>query len=154
MTNSIRFGILGCADIACKLLRATTLAPNATVYAVGSGSIDKAKAFALANNFPHDAKIYGSYEAVLDDPDVDAVYIPLPTNLHFRWAVLAAQKKKHILLDKPVGLNVAEFDNLVDACETNGVRIIDGSMRMHHPRTAATKEFLSDTNPFGRLKSV
>lgn len=150
----IRFGILGCADIARKLSRAITLAPNATLYAVGSRSIEKAKAFASANNFPQDAKIYGSYDAVLDDPYVDAVYIPLPTSLHLRWAVLAAQKKKHILLEKPVGLNVAEFDKILEACETNGVQIMDGTMWMHHPRTAAIKEFLSDANLFGQLKSV
>lgn len=154
-TNTqIRFGILGCAEIAQKLSRAITLAPNAALYAVGSRSLEKAKAFASANNFPPDAKVYGSYEQVLDDPDVDAVYIPLPTSLHVRWAVLAAQKKKHILLEKPVGLNVAEFDVIVDACDSNGVQIMDGTMWMHNPRTAKMKEFLSDADLFGQLKSV
>ncbi|BBH09027.1 Oxidoreductase family protein, partial [Prunus dulcis] len=94
----IRFGILGCAEIARKvsraisvaqnatlyavgsrsISRAISVAQNATLYAVGSRSIDKATAFAKANNFPANAKIYGSYDAVLDDPDVDAVYVPLP----------------------------------------------------------------------------
>ncbi|CAL8174347.1 unnamed protein product [Prunus armeniaca] len=150
----IRFGILGCADIARKVSRAITVAQNATLYAVGSRSIDKATAFAKANNFPANAKIYGSYDAVLDDPDVDAVYVPLPTSLHVKWAVLAAQKKKHILLEKPVALNVAEFDKIAEACESSGVQIMDGTMWMHHPRTAKMSEFLSDPNRFGQLRSI
>ncbi|KAF5467678.1 hypothetical protein F2P56_011909 [Juglans regia] len=152
--TQVRFGILGCADIARKVSRAIALAPNATVTAIGSRSLDKAKAFASANNLPTDAKIYGSYEAVLDDPDVDAVYVPLPTSLHAHWAVLAAQKKKHLLLEKPVALNAAEFDTIMEACESNGVQFMDGTMWMHHPRTAKMREFLSDKERFGQLKSI
>jgi predicted dehydrogenase len=150
----IRFGIIGCAEIARKLSRAIALAPNATVTAIGSRSLDKASRFASANNLPPDAKIYGSYEAVLDDPDVDAVYVPLPTGLHVRWAILAAQKKKHLLLEKPVALSAAEFDTIIEACESNGVQFMDGTMWMHHPRTAKMREFLSDKQHFGELKSV
>ncbi|WKA10832.1 hypothetical protein VitviT2T_028386 [Vitis vinifera] len=152
--SPIQFGILGCADIARKVSRAITLAPNATLYAVGSRSLEKATRFAAANGFPPSAKIYGSYEAVLDDPDVDAVYVPLPTSLHLKWAVLAAEKKKHVLLEKPVALNVAELDQILEACESNGVQFMDGTMWMHHPRTAKMKEFLSDPQRFGQLKSV
>ncbi|KAK9270736.1 hypothetical protein L1049_026319 [Liquidambar formosana] len=152
--KSIRFGILGCAEIARKVSRAIILSPNSTLYAVGSRSIDKASRFASANGFPPSAKIYGSYEAVLDDPDVDAVYVPLPTSLHVRWAILAAEKKKHVLLEKPVALNVAQFDLIVEACESNGVQFMDGTMWMHHPRTAKMREFLSDKQRFGQLKSM
>ena len=150
----IQFGILGCAEIARKVSRAITLAPNATLYAVGSRSLEKARRFAAANGFPPSAKIYGSYEAVLDDPGVDAVYVPLPTSLHLKWAVLAAEKKKHVLLEKPVALNVAELDQILEACESNGVQFMDGTMWMHHPRTAKMKELLSDPQRFGQLKSV
>ncbi|KAK7315402.1 hypothetical protein VNO77_33948 [Canavalia gladiata] len=153
-TPTIRFGVIGCADIARKLSRAVTLAPNATLYAVGSRSLDKAQSFAAANGFPDGAKVYGSYEAVLDDPNVDAVYVPLPTSLHVRWAVLAAHKKKHVLLEKPVALNASEFDQIIEACESNGVQLMDGTMWMHHPRTASMKDFLSDAHRFGQLKSI
>ncbi|KAK9270664.1 hypothetical protein L1049_026246 [Liquidambar formosana] len=152
--KSIRFGVLGCAEIARKVSRAIILSPNSTLYAVGSRSIDKASRFASANGFPPSVKIYGSYEAVLDDPDVDAVYVPLPTSLHVRWAILAAEKKKHVLLEKPVALNVAQFDLIVEACESNGVQFMDGTMWMHHPRTAKMREFLSDKQRFGQLKSM
>lgn len=150
----IRFGILGCAEIARKVSRAINLSPNATLYAIGSRSLEKATNFASSNDFPSHAKVYGSYEAVLDDPDVDAVYVPLPTSLHLRWAVLAAQKKKHLLLEKPVALNVGELDKILEACESNGVQYMDATMWVHHPRTSQMFQFLSDPQQFGRLQSV
>ncbi|KAJ1403790.1 Oxidoreductase, N-terminal [Sesbania bispinosa] len=150
----IKFGILGCAEIARKLSRAITLSLNATLYAVGSRSLEKASRFAASNGFPSDAKVYASYEAVLDDPNVDAVYVPLPTSLHLHWAVLAAEKKKHLLLEKPVALNVGELDKILEACESNGVQFMDATMWMHHPRTHSMLQFLSDPHQFGRLQSV
>lgn len=150
----IRFGIIGAADIARKVSRAIALAPNATLSAIGSRSLEKASKFASDNGFSPHVKIYGSYEAVLDDPEIDAVYVPLPTSLHLRWAVLAAEKKKHLLLEKPVALNVAEFDKILEACEANGVQFMDGTMWMHNPRTAKMKEFLFDADKFGQLKAV
>ncbi|KAF3652463.1 putative 17.9 kDa class I heat shock protein-like [Capsicum annuum] len=149
----VRFGILGCANIARKVSRAIALAPNALISAIGSRSIEKATAYAKENGYPSTTKIYGSYEAVLDDPEVDAVYVPLPTSLHVKWAVLAAQKKKHVLLEKPVALNVKELDVILEECESNGVQYMDATMWMHHPRTAKMKEFLSDSHRFGHLKS-
>ncbi|OMO58831.1 hypothetical protein CCACVL1_25329 [Corchorus capsularis] len=150
----IRIGIIGCAMIAYKVCRAIQLAPNATVAAVASRSVEKAAAFAMANGLPPEAKIYGSYEALLDDPDIDAVYLPLPTGLHHKWAILTAQKKKHLLMEKPVALNVGEFDEIVKACEENGVQFMDGTMWMHHPRTQKMEEFLKDKAEFGQLKSI
>ncbi|GLU16443.1 hypothetical protein SLE2022_328760 [Rubroshorea leprosula] len=150
----IRIGVLGCAEIARKVSRAIQLAPNATLSAIASRSLDKAAAFARANRFPPDAKVYGSYEALLEDPDIDAVHMPLPTSLHLRWAVLAAQKKKHLLVEKPPAMNVAEFDKIVEACWDNGVQIMDGTMWLHHPRTHKMKEFLNDTDRFGKLTLV
>ncbi|XP_022766280.1 uncharacterized oxidoreductase At4g09670-like [Durio zibethinus] len=150
----IRFGIIGCAEIARKVSRAIQLAPNASLSAVASRSIVKAANFAKANGFPPEAKIYGSYESLLDDPDIDAVYLPLPTSLHLKWAVLTVQKKKHLLTEKPVALNVDEFDEILKACEENGVQIMDGTMWVHHPRTQKMKEFLNDKERFGLLKTV
>ncbi|KAB2031179.1 hypothetical protein ERO13_D05G273800v2 [Gossypium hirsutum] len=150
----IRFGIIGCAEIARKVSRAIQLAPNATVSAVASRSFDKAANFAKANGFPPDTKIYGSYESLLDDPDIDAVYLPLPTSLHLKWAVLTAQKKKHLLTEKPVALSVAEFDQILKACEENGVQIMDGTMWVHNPRTHKMKQFLNDKEKFGQLRTV
>ncbi|GLU16444.1 hypothetical protein SLE2022_328770 [Rubroshorea leprosula] len=152
--TAIRIGIIGCADIARKVSRAIQLAPNATLSAVASRTFEKAERFARANGFPPEAKIYGSYEALLDDSEIDAVYLPLPTSLHRTWAVRVAQKKKHLLMEKPVALNVAEFDEIVAACDANGVQIMDGTMWLHHPRTHKMSEFLNNEELFGQLRMV
>lgn len=152
--SMVHFGIIGAAKIAQKISRAIALTPNATLLAVGSRSIEKALKFASNNGLSSEVKIYGSYEAVLDDPDIDVIYIPLPTSLHLRWAVLAAEKKKHVLLEKPAALNVVELDMILEACKANEVQFMDGTMWMHNPRTAKMKEFLCDAKMFGQLKSV
>ncbi|KAF2290504.1 hypothetical protein GH714_014161 [Hevea brasiliensis] len=141
--NPIRFGIMGCAKRARKLASAIDLAPNSTLY-VASGSLEKAQLFATENELPKTIKIYGSYQEFLDDPSIDVVYMPLPSSLHLQWAVLAAQKKHHLLLEKPPALDVVELDEILEACESNGVQFMDGSMWLHHPRTAKMKELLSD----------
>ncbi|KAL1219945.1 putative oxidoreductase [Cardamine amara subsp. amara] len=150
----IRIGVMGCAEIARKVSRAIHLAPNAVIAAVASRSLEKAKLFASSNGYPQSAKIHGSYESILEDQEVDALYVPLPTSLHVEWAIRAAENGKHILLEKPVAMNVAEFDKIVAACEANGVQFMDGTMWAHHPRTAKLKEFLSDSDRFGQLKNI
>ncbi|XP_043719767.1 uncharacterized oxidoreductase At4g09670-like [Telopea speciosissima] len=152
--NPVRFGIIGCAEIAKKVSRAINLAPNSIIYAIGSRSIEKAQKFATENGLSETVKIYGSYEEVLEDPCVDAVYMPLPTTLHVQWAVLAAQTKKHLLLEKPTALKVADLNQILNACESNGVQFMDGSMWMHHPRTKKMKEMLSDPKLFGQLRLI
>lgn len=150
----VNLGILGCAGIAKKLSRAINLIPDANLAAVASRSPQKASHFAATNNFPPSAKVFSSYDDVLNDPDVDAVYIPLPTSLHLKYAVLAAHNKKHVLLEKPVAMNVDQLDRIIEACEDNGLQFMDGTMWMHHPRTSMMRQFLSDSNLFGELKSV
>lgn len=150
----IRFGITGCAEIARKVSRAIHLSPNATLVAVASRSLDKAKQFAALNKLSQNVKLYGSYEELLDDPLVDAVYMPLPTSLHVKWAVMAAQKGKHLLLEKPTALDVNVFDEMLEACESSGVQFMDASMWYHHPRTAAMKDLISKAEIFGRVKAV
>ncbi|XP_039145294.1 uncharacterized oxidoreductase At4g09670 [Dioscorea cayenensis subsp. rotundata] len=153
-TLTIRFGIIGCAEIARKVSRGIALAPNATVVAVASRDVEKARRFIAVNALPEDTVAHGSYEALLDDESVDAVYLPLPTSLHVRWAVAAAEKGKHVLLEKPTALCVADLDGILGACEANGVQFMDSTMWMHHPRTAKMKELLSNSDLFGQLRSI
>lgn len=94
-------------------------------------------------------RIYGSYDEVVEDSGVDAVYIPLPTSLHVRWAVAAANKKKHVLVEKPAALDVAELDLILEACEANGVQFMDGCMWLHHPRTSNMEHLLDLSNSDG-----
>ncbi|KAI8016643.1 putative oxidoreductase [Camellia lanceoleosa] len=136
------------------MCRAITLSPNSVLYAIASRSLEKASSFVLENGFsPVEVKVYDSYEGVLEDPNVDAVYLPLPTSLHVRWAVLAAEKGKHVLLEKPAAPNLAELDRILEACECSGVQFMDATMWMHHPRTSEMRTLLSDAQRFGQLKS-
>lgn len=153
-SSPIRFGIIGCADIARKVSRAIGLAPNAVVVAVGSRSAEKARRFIADNGLTSSVKAHGSYDDVIDDPDVDAVYMPLPTSLHLRWAVAAAEKGKHLLLEKPTALCVADLDRILAACGSTKVQFMDSTMWMHNPRTAKMKELLSDPTRFGQLRTV
>lgn len=150
----VRFGILGCAQISIKLCKAINTAPNATLIAIGSRSLEKATAFAAEQGLPAPVRVYGSYEAVVEDNAVDAMYIPLPTALHVTWAIRAAERGKHVLLEKPAAMSVAELDRILEACEVHGVQFMDGTMWVHHPRTVKMKEALSDLQRFGQLKWV
>lgn len=152
--DPVRFGIIGCAGVARKLCRAIALAPNATLHALGSRSVAEAQSFAAANGLPGSVRLYGSYGAVLDDPLVDAVYLPLPTSLRAAWAVAAARKGKHVLLEKPAAADAAELDRILEACGASGVQFMDGTMWLHHPRTAKMMEIVSDRGRFGELKWV
>ncbi|KAL3735444.1 hypothetical protein ACJRO7_024557 [Eucalyptus globulus] len=133
----IKFGILGCADIARKVGRAISLAPNATIVAVGSCSAQKAAKFAADHGFPP-----GTQSTALRTPSSTT------RSLHAKWAVLAAQKKKHLILQKPVAVDVAEFDKIVEACVASCVQFMDGTM------TARMKEFISDGRAFGKLRAM
>lgn len=157
-TTLVRFGIMGCATIVKKMSRAMKLAPNSTLDAIASRSLEKAEAFATQNELLDDQgkliKTYGSYIELLDDDEVDAIYMPLPTSLHVEWAVLAASKKKHLLLEKPTALNLAQLDQILEACQVNGVQFMDGTMWHHHPRTAKMKQIISNSANFGHIHTV
>lgn len=151
----VRFGILGCADIARKVSRALLMLPPgaATVAAVGSRSEDKARRFVAETGLPA-ARPHGSYESLLGDPDVEAVYLPLPTSLHVRWATAAAARGKHVLLEKPTALCAADLDAILAACDAAGVQFMDSTMWMHHPRTAKMRELVGDKDAIGDIKVI
>ena len=147
--RAVRFGILGCAGIARKNIRAMHMVEGVTAYAIGSRSLENATKYAAEVQMTDGCKIYGSYQEVLDDEDVDAVYIPLPTGLHVEWCRKAAEKKKHILLEKPPALTVSDMDLILEACSSNGVQLMDGTMWMHNPRTEKLHDIVSDSNKLG-----
>lgn len=94
------------------------------------------------------------YDEVLDDPAVDAVYIPLPISLHLEWALKSDPKKKRILLKKPPALSVEELDMIIEVCYTNDLQLMDCTMWIHHPRTHKMKRLPEKTDLFGNFKSV
>eukprot|EP01018_Ginkgo_biloba_P037833 Gb_11249 [translate_table: standard] len=89
---------------------------------------------------------------VLENPSMDVVYIPLPTNLHLEWALKSSHKKKHILLDKLPALSMEELDQIIESFHSNGVQLMDDTMSMHHLGTPIMKDFLWNSELFGQLK--
>ena len=105
--EKVKWGVLGCAGIAAEqTIPAMQQAENAELYGIASRGLEKAKAFQKRFGF---AKAYDSYEALLDDPQVQAVYIPLPNSLHGEWVRKAAAKGKHVLCEKPAASNAWEW---------------------------------------------
>ena len=119
MSTRIRWGVLGAAKIAVtKVIPAMQLGEFSEVVAIASR--DGAKARETADKLGI-ARSYGSYEELLADPDVDAVYNPLPNDLHVPWSTRAAEAGKHCLCEKPIALNVAELKTLIDVQQRTGV---------------------------------
>ncbi|GBG82532.1 hypothetical protein CBR_g34908 [Chara braunii] len=153
-SDVIRFGILGCAHISRKNIRAMNMLKDVEAYAVASRSLAKAEAHAVATGMKPGSKCYGSYEELLEDPLVDVVYVPLPSGLHLEWVNKIAAKGKHVLLEKPVAMSIEEFDKMLEVCQQAGVQLMDGTMWMHNPRTSAMKSILKEKKAIGRPISV
>jgi predicted dehydrogenase len=147
-TPTCRWGILGAAFIARKNWQAIRDAGNATLIAVASRDLAKAQAFITdcQSSAPHPVlpEAMGSYEALLTRPDIDAVYIPLPTGLRKEWVIRAAQAGKHVLVEKPVGVHAADVAEIIAVCEKHRVQFMDGVMFMHGQRLKRLREVVDD----------
>ena len=118
MTDKLRWGILSTAGINGGLMGPMRVAPRSELAAVASRTTEKAEAYAAEHDIP---KAYGSYDALLADPDIDAVYVSLPTWMHSEWSVKAADAGKHVLCEKAMVISLAELD----AIEAVGLRCRD-----------------------------
>lgn len=136
----LRWGILGDAAINQRLLPAFRASATADLRGLASRSLEKATAAARRDGIP---RAFGSYEDLIQSPEIDAVYIPLPNHLHAEWTRKAADVGKHILCEKPLTPTAAEAEALVDDCARKNVRLMDGFMWPHHPRTAKLRAFLA-----------
>jgi len=139
--DRLRFGVLGTANIATKVGRAIQNASNAELVAVASRDASRAEAWAKQHDVPVGR---ANYQSLLDDPDVDAVYIPLPPSLHHEWTIRAAEAGKHVLCEKPLAADAAQSGEMVAACKEHGVQLMDGTMWVHHERTPKMKKILSE----------
>jgi xylose dehydrogenase (NAD/NADP) len=137
----LRWGILGVAKINNRLLPRFRAARSAELVAIASRDAGRAREAARAASVP---AAHGSYEALLDDPGVDAVYIPLPNTLHAEWTRKAADRGKHVLCEKPLTPSATEAAELVAYCRDKGVQLLDGFMWPHHPRTDQIRRLLDD----------
>lgn len=149
-TRKVRWGILGVAKINDRLLPSFAKARNLELYGIASRSLDKAQVAAKAAGIP---KAYGSYEALLDDPAIDIVYIPLPNHLHAEWTKKAADRGKHVMCEKPLTPTAPEAAELVAYCRERKVKLMDGFMWPHHPRTALIHERLTQ-GAIGKVRRV
>ncbi len=146
----LRWGILGVAGINQRLLPAFKASTTADLVGIASRTQEKAEAAAKADGIP---RAFGSYEALLNDPGIDAVYIPLPNHLHEEWTRKAADAGKHILCEKPMTTDAASAETLIAYCRSRNVRLMDGFMWPHHPRTRKVREFL-DRGAIGTVTKV
>ncbi len=133
--RTLRFGMLSTANIGRKVVApAIVAASGCELVAIGSRSAERARQVAAELGAP---RAHGSYQALLDDPDVDAVYIPLPNSLHAPWTVRAARAGKHVLCEKPLALDADECRSMQAAADEAGVVLMEAFMYRFHPRTEA-----------------
>lgn len=140
-SSPIRIGILGCANIAKQFVRDN--AGNEKIVFVGAASRRLEVAVEFAKQFGIE-RSYGSYEELLADQSLDAVYIPLPNSLHAQWAIKAANAGKHVLCEKPLALNLQEAKSMFDAASTHGVMLLESYPYEFQPQTRAMLGLLKD----------
>ena len=146
----LRIGILGCAHIARQFARDVAPSPAVRIVAVASRDAATAAAFARAHGI---ARHHASYQALLDDAQVDAIYLPLPNSLHAAWAVRAAQHGKHVLCEKPLALGLAEAQAMFAAARARGVMLLESYPYWFQPQTGALVELLRE-GAIGKVRSV
>src|SRR5579872_6316039 len=130
--QKVRWGVLGVASIATrKVVAAMQHGEWSTISAIASRDLAKAEAAAKSLGIP---KAYGSYDELLADPEIEAIYNPLPNHLHVPWSIKAAEAGKHVLCEKPVGLNTQEARHLLEAANRTGVKMGEAFMVRTHPQ--------------------
>ena len=141
MSTKLRWGVLSTAAIGLKkVIPAMQLGDLTHVTAIASRDRAKAEKSARALGIE---KIYGSYEELLADPDIDAVYNPLPNHLHVPWTIKAAEAGKHVLCEKPLSLTVPEARTLLEVQARTGVKIGEAFMVRTHPQWLRTRELIA-----------
>ena len=141
MTDKLRWGVLSTADIGLqKTLPGLQRSERGEVAAIGSRDQGRAQKAADELGIP---RAYGSYEELLADPDIDAVYNPLPNHLHARWTLEAARAGKHVLCEKPLAMDVEEAQGMIDGCREAGILLGEGFMYRLHPQWVRVREILA-----------
>ena len=148
---TLRWGILSTAKIADeKVIPGIRRAARCEIVAIGSRDEVRGRAVAQRHGIP---RVHGSYEALLADPDVDAVYIPVPNHLHGEWTLAAARAGKHVLCEKPLAMTAADAERMVEGCRAAGVVLMEAFMYRLHPSWIAVRELVA-AGRIGRLAAV
>ncbi len=152
MTDRVRWGILSTAKIGTqKVIPAMQLGEHSAIQAIASRDLAKAHEAALELGIP---TAYGSYEDLLADSEVDAVYVPLPNHLHVEWSIRALEAGKHVLCEKPLGLDVADAEKLLAASsEHPELKVMEAFMYRHHPQWQRAKKKV-DAGMIGELRTI
>jgi len=146
--SDVRWGILGAAKFAREYMApALTLAPGGRIVALATSDPAKADPFRV---FAPELRVHDSFDALLADPGIDAVYIPLPNRLHVEWSLKAMQAGKHVLCEKPMSMQASDFDALIAARDAAGVLAAEAFMIVHHPQWQRARQLLAD-GAIGRL---
>jgi D-xylose 1-dehydrogenase (NADP+, D-xylono-1,5-lactone-forming) len=146
----LRIGILGTAKIARSFVAAVRPSKQVRVAAIASRDAAAARAFAQEFSI---ARHFGAYEALLADPDIDAVYIPLPNSLHAEWSIAALSAGKHVLCEKPLSATAAEARAMFDAARRHGVHLVEGYPYRAQPQTLKLSELL-DAGVIGEVRLI
>jgi predicted dehydrogenase len=147
----VRWGILGTSGINRKLLAGARLASGVEIVAVGSRDHERAVRFAAEHRVP---SVHGSYEDLLADPHVEAVYIPLPNSLHHPWTMAALAAGKHVLCEKPYTCRPAEVVEAFDLAESKGLVLSEGYMWRHSPQTRRLLELLPEIGELQLIRAT
>jgi len=139
--TTLKWGLLSTARINRHLIPAIRTAARSELVAVASRTAERAAAYAAEWGIP---RAHGSYQALLDDSGVDAVYISLPNHLHAEWTVRAARAGKHVLCEKPLALSIAECDQIIAAARPAGVVAVEAVMYLHHPLLHRVRQMVRD----------
>ncbi|HCU13348.1 MAG TPA: NAD-binding protein [Gemmatimonadetes bacterium] len=147
----VRWGILGAANIALqKVIPGMQKSALAQVVAIASRDIAKSRAAANRLGIP---RAYGSYQELIDDPDIDAIYNPLPNHLHVPWSIRAAERGKHVLCEKPIALTAREARELLEVRDRTGVQIGEAFMVRTHPQWHKVREIIA-SGRIGELRLI
>jgi D-xylose 1-dehydrogenase (NADP+, D-xylono-1,5-lactone-forming) len=147
----LRWGVVSSAQIGLnQVIPAIQQSTNGRVVCLGTPRVERVRERAEKLGI---TRVYDSYAAVLDDPEVEAVYIPLPNSMHHEWTLRAAERGKHVLCEKPMGLTAAECCEMIDACRRHGVRLMEAFMYRFHPQQAAIRDVL-ESGQLGTLQMV
>ena len=150
MNGTVRWGLLSTAKINAALIGPLQTAARSELAAVASRDHGKAAAYAVEHHIPN---AYGSYEDLLADPEIDAVYISLPNSMHAEWTIKAAQAGKHVLCEKPLVVSLSELDQVEAAAAAAGVTVFEAFMYLHHPQTRTALEMVR-SGKLGRLQTI
>ena len=147
---TIKWGILSTAHINRRIIPAIRQSRRGILYGVASRNIEKARAYASQWEIPNS---YGRYEEMLDDKNIDVIYISLPNHLHTDWIIRSLEAGKHVLCEKPMCLSIDEFDAVEKAVAKTGLTVMEGFMYLHHPQTQLWKTII-DRGDLGEIHSI